>query len=68
MIAYNPTLPPELLRDFDWIVGCLDHSVDDILGNVKDIKRVNEVNYNDITKARKTGLLSIKDKNDGRIR
>lgn len=67
-IAYNPTLPPELLRDFDWILGCFDHSVDDILANVKDIKRVKAIEYNDITKARKTGLLSIKDKNDGRIR
>lgn len=67
-IAMNPALPPELLRDFDWILGCFDYSVDDILGNVKNIARVSEVNYNDITKARKTGLLSIKDKNDGRIR
>lgn len=68
MIAYNPMLPPELLRDFDWIVGDLRYSVDDILANVRDIKRVKAIDYNDITKARKTGLLSIKDKNDGRIR
>lgn len=66
-IAANATLPPELLRDFDWIVGCFDYSVPDILANVNAVTRVNDVDYNDITKARKTGLLSIKDKNDGRI-
>ena len=66
-IAMNQTLPPGLLRDFDWIVGCFDYTIDDILGNVVEIGRIHPVNYNDITKARKTGLLSINDKNNGRI-
>lgn len=67
-IAINPSLPPELLRDYDWIVGCFGHSVNDILGTVANIGRVKPIDYNDITKARKTGLLSIKDKNDGKLR
>lgn len=66
-IATNTSLPPELLRDYDWIVGCFDESVDDILGTASTITRITPVDYDDITKTRKTGLLSIKDKNDGKL-
>lgn len=66
-IATNTSLPPELLRDYDWIVGCFDESVDDILGIASTITRITPIDYDDITKTRKTGLLSIKDKNDGKL-
>lgn len=66
-IATNTSLPPELLRDYDWIVGCFDESVDDILGIASTITRITPIEYDDITKTRKTGLLSIKDKNDGKL-
>ena len=56
-----------LFERYDQIVGCFDYTIDDILGNVVEIGRIHPVNYNDITKARKTGLLSINDKNNGRI-
>lgn len=68
LIAKNRNLPPELLRDYDWIVGDLDETVSDILGTAAVISSVNPTNYDDITKTRKTGLLSIKDKNDGKLR
>ncbi len=67
-IAINHTLPPELFRDYRWLVGCFNHSVDDIFEAAVNIGRVKPIDYKDITKVGKTGLLSIKDKNDGRIR
>lgn len=66
-IATNTSLPSELLRDYDWIVGCFDESVDDILGTASTITHITPIDYDNITKTRKTGLLSIKDKNDGKL-
>lgn len=66
-VATNTSLPPELLRDYDWIVGCFEESVDDILGTASTITHITPVDYDDITKTRKTGLLCIKDKNDGKL-
>lgn len=64
-IAINKHLPPELLRDYDYIVGDIQKSVEDIFKEAQLIGRIREVDYNNITKIRKVGLLSIKNFNNG---
>jgi hypothetical protein len=64
-IAINKHLPQELLRDYDYIVGDIQDSVEDIFKAAQLIGRINEVDYNNITKIRKVGLLSIDDFNNG---
>lgn len=62
-IVTNKHLPPELLRDYDYIVGDIKNSVEDILQSAKLINQLPTINYNNITKGRKVGLLTIEDKN-----
>lgn len=62
-IVTNKNLPPELLRDYDYIVGDIRDSVEDIFQSAKLINNVETIDYNNITKGRKIGLLTIEDKN-----
>lgn len=62
-IVTNKNLPPELLRDYDYIVGDIRDSVEDIFQSAKLINNVETIDYNNITKGRKIGLLTIEDNN-----
>ena len=68
MIAKNRgNLPPELLRDYRWIVGDVTETIQDLLEEAHLINAIDVENYKSIVKTRKVGLLTIKDKNDGNI-
>lgn len=62
-IVKNKMVPPELLRDYDWIIGDIETTVNDILKEAHLITNVEETNYYRITGNRKVGILSIEDKN-----
>lgn len=68
MIAKNRgNLPPELLRDYRWIVGDVTDTIQDLLEEAHLINAIGAEDYKNIVKSRKVGLLTIKDKNDGNI-
>lgn len=68
MIAKNRgNLPPELLRDYRWIVGDVTDTIQDLLEEAHLINAIGAADYKNIVKSRKVGLLTIKDKNDGNI-
>ena len=68
MIAKNRgNLPPELLRDYRWIVGDLTNTIQDLLEEAHLINAIGAEDYKNIVKSRKVGLLTIKDKIDGNI-
>lgn len=68
MIAKNRgNLPPELLRDYRWIVGDVTETIQDLLEEAHLINAIGAEDYKNIVKSRKVGLLTIKDKNDGNI-
>jgi len=68
MIAKNrDNLPPELLRDYRWIVGDVTETIQDLLEEAHLINAIDVEDYKSIVKTRKVGLLTIKDKNDGNI-
>ena len=53
------------LRDYRWIVGRIDDSIDNIIDEAPSVVDSDETNESDrITRPSKMGLLSIKDKND----
>lgn len=62
-IVKNKMVPPELLRDYDWIIGDIETTVNDILKEAHLITNVEETNYYKIMGNRKVGILSIEDKN-----
>lgn len=68
MIAKNrDNLPPELFRDYRWIVGDVTDTIQDLLEEAHLINAIGAEDYKNIVKSRKVGLLTIKDKNDGNI-
>lgn len=64
MIVNNKNVPPDLLRDYDFIVGDIKESVDDIIKSAHIITNIKDTNYYKITGNRKVGLLTIEDKNN----
>ena len=67
IVKNRGTLPPELLRDYRWIVGDVRDTIEDIFESAHAINKISDDDYNNISKTRKVGLLSIKDKNNGNI-
>lgn len=67
IVKNRGSLPPELLRDYRWIVGDINESVSDIFESAHAINKISDEEYNNISKSCKVGLLSIEDKNDGNI-
>lgn len=67
IVKNRGTLPPELLRDYRWIVGDVRDTIEDIFESAHAINKISDEDYNNISKTRKVGLLSIKDKNNGNI-
>lgn len=63
-IVKNP-YTADLRRDYRWIVGDIDHRVDDIDEAAKPITQIYDKDHTDITQPKKIGLLDIKSKNDG---
>ncbi len=63
-IVKNP-FNAELMRDYRWIIGFIDHKVDDIIKEANIITQSNVINDADITQPQKVGLLDINSKNDG---
>lgn len=61
------SLPPELLRDYRWIVGDITETISDIFESAHAINKISDEDYNNISKSRKIGLLTIHDKNNGNI-
>lgn len=62
-IINNP-YTSDLRRDYRWIVGDIDYSVDDIEEGAKIITGVVPTDYADVTKANKIGLKDINTKNN----
>lgn len=62
-IINNP-YASDLRRDYRWIVGDIEYSVDSIEEGANIITRVIPTDYNDVTQANKIGLKDIKSKND----
>lgn len=67
IVKNRGTLPPELLRDYRWIVGDVRETIEDIFESAHAINKISDEEYNNISKSCKVGLLSIQDKNEGRI-
>lgn len=67
IVKNRGTLPPELLRDYRWIVGDVRETIEDIFESAHAINKISDEDYNNISKSCKVGLLSIQDKNDGNI-
>lgn len=67
IVKNRGTLPPELLRDYRWIVGDVRETIEDIFESAHAINIITDEEYNNISKSCKVGLLNIKDKNEGRI-
>lgn len=62
-IINNP-YASDLRRDYRWIVGDIEHSVDDIEEGAKLITGVLPTDYTDVTQANKIGLKDINTKNN----
>lgn len=62
-IINNP-YTSDLRRDYRWIVGDIEHSVDDIEEGAKFITGVVPSDYTDVTQANKIGLKDINTKNN----
>lgn len=62
-IINNP-YASDLRRDYRWIVGDIEHSVDDIEEGAKIITGVLPTDYTDVTQANKIGLKDINTKNN----
>lgn len=62
-IINNP-YTSDLRRDYRWIVGDIEHSVDDIEEGAKFITGVVPTDYTDVTQANKIGLKDINTKNN----
>lgn len=67
IVKNRGSLPPELLRDYRWIVGDINESVSDIFESAHYINIILDEDYYNISKSCKVGLLSIEDKNNGNI-
>ena len=67
IVKNRGTLPPELLRDYRWIVGDVRETIEDIFESAYVINKITDEEYNNISKSCKVGLLSIQNKNEGRI-
>ena len=62
-IINNP-YTSDLRRDYRWIVGDIEHCVDDIEEGAKIITGIVSTDYTDVTQVNKIGLKDINTKNN----
>lgn len=56
--------PGDVIRDYRWIVGDVTSKIDDVVDAARSITMHSDIDYTDITKPAKVGLLDIKSMNN----